>query len=242
MTPSIVPLGPVHYPEVYQLLANDEPWSIIPFDALLNDGIGHPKHRWFGEMENNRSQGVIYQYDRMLYVTYHPFAHHSQLDRFLQRYINQFFISGPSSTLNWLMKQLPSFDAALLDRSRFVVQSKRTAQLLHLSLSPPAHLSIRLATQNDYASLLSLFQGTEVEHEVDPLLLWQLLQTGSVMVAERNQLVGSVMRLKESPCYTLLGGLFVHPAYRNQGIATFMGQHMLKQVITQGKKSMFLLS
>lgn len=237
---AIVLLGPKHYQEVYRFLVRDEPWSIIPFDAFLRYGIQHPEHLWYGEIDHGRLKGIVYGHRQFIYLFYPPSVEPSNLDPFLKNHYPRFVFSGLSSRAQWMMEKLPSYHAQLMDRSRFVVQSPLTLQrIMRYGQHKGGTVRIRLADRQDYGPLLALYQGSEVAREVDPSLLKQLIEGKQVLVAEEGQLVGSVMLLKESLRYALLGGLFVDPAFRNQGIAARLGQAVFQMVLARGKRACF---
>lgn len=236
---AFISLGPGHYDELYQLLTDHEPWSVLPFDALLRYGFDHPYHRWFAEVDRGRLIGIIYAYHQLLFVLYPALPAHTQLDWFLSRFFPQFTLCGSRQQLNWAKRHLYSFRSTPLDQSRFVVQSDQTIKLLQ---TPPPQLkgvTIRPAVKDDFHALLDLYRGTEVEHEVDQYLIWDLLRFNQVIIAEREKPIGSAMLLKESPRYCLLGGLFVDPRYRKRGIASALGFTLLKRVLNKGKQACF---
>ncbi|MDQ0340329.1 GNAT superfamily N-acetyltransferase [Caldalkalibacillus uzonensis] len=239
MSSAIVPLDNRHYHAVYTLLSHQEPWSIIAFDALLQYGLNHPDHRWFREVHNGRTKGIIYLHDQLLQVCYPSLPQRSGLGMFLRRYVPHFIIHGQQQQLAWLKKQLAHYDTRCLDKSLFVVQSELTPALINQPLPVPEDIRLRLAVTADYVSLMSLYSGSEVEQQVDGQLLWQAIMQGRVIVAEQKQLVGTVMCLKESPRYVLLGGLYVTPRARSQGIASLLGQRLVQMVLRKGKQVCF---
>lgn len=237
---AIARLGAGHDGAVLPFLIQDEPWSVIPFDAFLRYGMGHPEHLWFGEWEGGRLRGIIYGHKRFVYVYYPSNPLRSGLNDFLSSHYPRFSFSGQPTRAAWLIRQLPSYYAHHVDRSAFVQQSPLTFQRLQgYGKMKGEKVQVRTADRHDFGSLLNLYKDSEVAHEVDPAFLKQLLEDRRVLVAERGELVGSVMLLKESWRYALLGGLFVAPPYRNLGVAAQLGRAIMMLVRDRGKKACF---
>ncbi|EGL81678.1 GCN5-related N-acetyltransferase [Caldalkalibacillus thermarum TA2.A1] len=239
MSSAVVTLKASHYPEVYSFLSQQEPWSIIAFDALLTHGLSRPGHHWFAEVEHGEIKGVIYHHDQLVQICYASFSQHTVLGTFLSKYLSYFITHGEKKQLSWLKKQLTRYESKCLEQSLFVVQSKRTPHLINQPLMGLKNIRFRPAVPADYARLAALYAGSEVEQQVDGQLVWEAVRRGRVIVAEQKQLAGTVMCLKESPRYVLLGGLYVAPWARSQGIASLLGQKMVQHVLKRGKKVCF---
>lgn len=237
---NIIPLQACQYRQIYRLLSEQEPWSIIAFDALLEHGLNHPEHRWFQEVNQGQVKGIIYYHDQLVHIYYPTLPRRSGIAPFLARHLPRFVIHGEPNQLNWLRDQLQQYELISSDQSAFLTQSELTPLLINRSLTVPPGLRLRLASPDDEIGLLALFAGSEAEPELDHHLLQDLLSKARVLVADyRGELIGTVMCLKESPRYALLGGLFVSPKARSQGVATLLGQRMVLAVNQRGKQVCF---
>lgn len=237
----VIPLYPQHYRQVYQFLMQDEPWQLIPLDALIRYRLTHPRQRWFAEIRAGIFRGVIFQDKELVHFAYQEAPEpHSPLYAFLKKYIPSFTTHGKKEVLAPLMERLLSREVFPCKESLFVTQSPSTGQLINRPLHVPEQLVVRLAIPQEIQRIWQLYQGSAVEREVDHELIEPLIWQHRVLVAEyRGKVVGTIMRLKESRSYSLLGALYVAPAFRRQGIARLLGQTMLRQVIKEKKKACF---
>jgi GNAT superfamily N-acetyltransferase len=240
----MIPLAPPSDYDVYRLLVQQEPWHMIPLDALLLYGLEHPEHQWYGEYKNGQLVGVLYQHGQLLHFAYHQVPENgSPLYPFIRRYIPYFITHGKKDKVDGIMRNLNEYQITLQEECEFIQQTSQTRKLISQSLFQPDNLRLCQAYPSDFNEMIILFRGSTIENQVDRALIFELIGLQRVTVARKNgRMVGTVMKLKETPCYVLLGGLFVHPQERGHGTASLLGQKMIQDCLHQGKKVCFYYS
>lgn len=123
-------------------------------------------------------------------------------------------------------------------------------------LSQGESLRLRTAEIQDMRQLLRLYMGSSIDYLVDPQLIKELIAQGQVLLAvvkktnlsdtrlfsqqpHHEKIIGSLMLLKESPKFVLLGGLYVDPAYRKSGVATTLALKTINQINRRKKRICF---
>jgi GNAT superfamily N-acetyltransferase len=243
----MIPLSSAFYDQIYRHLVQEEPWHIIPLDALFCYGFEHPQHHWYGEMMDGRLIGVLYQHGQLMHFAYHRVPNkYSPLYPFIRKYIPHFITHGKKDVVDPIIKNVNKygdFQVMLQEESEFIQQTPQTEKIVTESLFQPADVQLRLAVSSDFNEMLALFQGSNIESQVDRPLIFELIQHQRVMIAKKyGRIVGTIMRLKESPHYVLLGGLYVQAEERGNGIASLLGQNMIQNCLHHGKKVCFYYS
>jgi hypothetical protein len=243
----IFPLSYEFHDLIYRHLVQDEPWHIIPLDALFYYGLDHPQHHWYGEMLDGQLIGILYQHGQLLHFAYHRSPHkHSPLYSFIQTYIPNFITHGKRDTVDPIIRNIhdrAGYQATLQDISEYIQQTPETKRAVNEFIYQPASVQLRLASHPDLNEMLSLFHGSKIESQVDHSLIYELVKRQRVIIAQKNgRIVGTIMKLKESPHYVLLGGLYVQAEERGNGIAGLLGQKMIQNCLYSGKKVCFYYS
>jgi GNAT superfamily N-acetyltransferase len=243
----IIPLSYEFHDQIYRHLVQDEAWHIIPLDALVHYGLEHPKHRWYGEMLDGQLIGILYQHGQLVHFAYHRAPHkYSPLYSFIQTYIPHFITHGKRNTLDPIIRNINErggYQATLQDKSEYIQQTPETENAVNELLYQPASVQLCLAIYRDLNEMLALFQGSKIESQVDRSLIIELIQRKRVIIAKKyGRIVGTIMRLKESPHFVLLGGLYVLAEERGNGIAGLLGQKMIQNCLYHGKKACFYYS
>lgn len=241
MTSFILRLDRHHLKHVYQFLEAQEPWSIIALDALLLYQFNHPFQHWFAEVKDGVLQGIIFQDNELLHFVYPETpSESSPLYPFIKSRLPLFRTYGQKELLISLLSCLLGRRVQPTEESIFVKQSSWTKTLLDRPIRSIPQLVIRWARTAEENNIFQLFEHSEVAAEFDRELVHELIWLNRVLVAEVDgELVGTVMSLKESLHFALLGGLYVVPSMREQRIAQVLGQSMMKQVIHSGKTVCF---
>jgi predicted N-acetyltransferase YhbS len=243
----IIPLNRQYQPIVKSVLENQEPWNMIAFEAFLTHGLENPQHLWFGEFYNNELVGIIYSHKKLLdFIYIKPPYRHSPLIPFIHRYFPSFITHGKKAIVEPILQSLSYtglYDVHLHEKCDFVCESNQTEKVLQENLNWPSGIQIRTAFHDELTQLLQLFKGSDIEKQIDPSLITDLVHQKRMIIAQKNQrIIGSIMKLKETLEYSLIGGLFVHRIERNQGLATLLGQFMIQDCFKQGKKVCFYYS
>lgn len=241
MNSYILPLNKQHRTQVFHFLQSQDPWHIIPLDALLLYNMNHPNHHWFAEIRDGKIRGVIFRDRGLLHFAY-PQAPEpaSPLYLFIKNNYSTFITHGKKEILEPLITHLLERSSPPYEESVFVKQSVQTERLALKKLEIPTQVAIRLAQPMDMREISVLFHGSSVERELDSDLVTELIHLQRVLVAEKQgKLVGTIMRLKESSAYSLLGGLFVASEVCHQGIARLLGQYMIINALQRRKNVCF---
>jgi predicted GNAT family acetyltransferase len=243
----IIPLGNEFHNHISRYLIQDEPWHIIPLDALLHYGLEHPQHRWYGEMVNGQLIGILYQHGQLLHFAYHRVPlKDSPLYSFIQTYIPHFITHGKKDMVDPIIKnihEMAGYQITLQDTSEYIQQTPETKRVVEEFIYQPESVQLRLARHPDLNEMLTLFRGSKIESQVDRSLIYELIQRQRVIIAQKfGRIVGTIMKLKESPHYVLLGGLYVQATERENGIAGLLGKKMIQHCIYSGKKVCFYYS
>jgi hypothetical protein len=243
----IIPLTRQYQPIINSVLENQEPWNMIAFEAFLTYGLGNPQHLWFGEFHNNELVGIIYSHKKLLDFIYNkPPSQHSPLIPFLQRYFPSFITHGKRVIVEPILQSASYsglYDVQLHEKCDFVCESSQTEKSLQENLNWPTGIQVRPVFKYELKQLFQLFNGSDIEKQIDPSLITELVHQKRIVIAQKNQrIIGSIMKLKETLEYSLIGGLFVHRNERNQGLATLLGQFMIRDCFKHGKKVCFYYS
>lgn len=240
----IIPLTAQYTPYVYRFLLDQEPWNMIPLDALIKYGLEHPLHHWSAEYKSGVLVGVLYQNHELLHFAYNKAPETtSPLYSFLHQTAPYFITHGKKELVEAIMGRLLGYNKIVLEECDFVLQSEETAKLVNQTLPIPTDLRIRQASYTDLQELLAIFKKSSIEDQIDKSLISDLIQHGRVLLAQKQgQIIGSIMKLKETPRYALLGGLFIKPEERSHGIASLLGQKMVLSCTRQGKRICFYYS
>jgi hypothetical protein len=217
---------------------------MIPLEALVQFGMTQPEHRWFGEFSKNKLVGFIYQHKQLIHFGYkHVPSIHSPIYGFIQSVMPSFITHGKKELIEPIIACFKAKDIQSYEESVYVQQTKETIRAIQVELPKPKGLRIRFADRSDIPNLLYMFQGSAVNDQVDTTLVSSLVvRKGVLLVESNNRLIGSLMRLKESPNYWLLGGLYITPTERYQGLASLLGQYMVKEAHRHNKQVCFYYS
>lgn len=217
---------------------------MIPLDALLKFGLEHPLHRWSAEYKAGELVGVLYQNQKLLHLAYKKAPQITlPLYSYLQRAVPHFITHGKKEVVEAIMDRLSGYNILKLEESDFVQQSEETAKLVSQTLPIPSELRIRQANYTDLKEMLIIYKNSSIEDQVDKALIFDLIEQGRVLLAlKKNKIIGSIMTLKKTPHYAMLGGLFIKNEERSHGIASLLGQKMVQTCIRQGKKVCFYYS
>lgn len=230
-------------PYVYRFLLVQEPWNMIPLDALLMYGLEHPSHHWSAEFKEGELVGVLYQNHELLHLSYNKSPENSPLYSYLHGVAPHFITHGNKELVETVMGRLSGYNKLKIEECDFVQQSDATAELVNETIYIPEVLRIRQARYADIQELLTIFRNSSIESQVDKALIFDLVQHGRVLLAQKKgEIIGSIMKLKETPNYVLLGGLFIKPEERSHGVASLLGQKMVQACIRQEKKVCFYYS
>lgn len=253
--------------EVARILTQNEIWNLIPYDSFIRYGLGHPQHQWFGEIRNGELIRAVYLHHQLVHLISNDTPPlHSPIYRLLQRQKSKFIIHGPKELLALFLQGLTQYHAEKMEDAQYVRQMtkvqhsnlKKRRNSRYLSLSTQgklAQLTIRVAQKDDFNNIMKLYQNSSVSTLADPNLIQQLVQNQKVLVVSKSSsvsanstskeskepknILGTLMFLKESPRYVLLGGLYVAPEYRKLGVASVLAQRAIKEVNSEGRSICF---
>lgn len=256
----IVTLHQQHVMEIKRFLLKDELWNMIALDALQTYGINHPFHEWYAELDQGRIRGVIFRNQAMVQFAYPkvPPRTSALYEWFNGSMPTSFITHGKNEVVGQILKR---FNGTIkrVERARLFRQSaesvkaiKAVSKHVERKLDRVKHeLSVSKATYAEVRALVELLQRSEVNHLTDPKWIEELVRFHRVYVARlpqasvqwpTSQVIGTIMELKKSPSYVMLGGLYVHPTYRSQGIAKWLCYQALMDIIKRKKRACFYYS
>lgn len=246
MTSTIVRLRKKDSAIVEQLLSMTEPWSVIAYDAFMSYGLSHPKHAWYAEVHKQRVVGLIYMYEQSIHFVYpQPPIEQSSLYPFvLSTPFRTFSTYGHEAIITPIIKQLLTLktDATITKQSlsTLMVETAQTKINIDTRIHVPKGINLRHGALADYEAIIQLFKGSEVQQQIDAHLINELITRNRIVVAcYEKKIIGTIMCLKESKRYALLGGLFVYPSKRSLGIATLLGQKMVRHYQQNNRRVCF---
>lgn len=253
--------------EAARLLNQNEIWNLIPYDSFIRYGLGHPEHQWFGEIQDGELVRAVYIHHQLVHLISSDVPPiQSPIYRLLQRQKSKFIIHGPKELLDPFLQGFTQYHAQKMEDAQYVRQitkvqisklkERRNSKKLFLPAKGKlAQLTIRIAQEQDFNNIMSLYQNSSVSSLADPHLIQQLVRHQKVLVVSKNHLssansvskelmkpgsiCGTLMYLKESPRYMLLGGLYVSPEYRKLGIASALALRAIKEVNSKGQSICF---
>jgi len=241
----IIPLHSHYQSGILHLLNKEDPWHIIAYDGLLQYGLNHHEHQWFGEFINNRMVGAIYHHQGLLHFVYPnaPDQDSSPIYSFVSKYFPSFITHGKKDIVLPIIENLKNYKKKLNEECEFVQETPKTKEALQLQIPWPSGLRIRLARAADWSSLMQLFKNSTFEEQVDPSLVLDSIKKSRVYIAEKDgQVIGSIMILKESMSHSLIGGLYVDAQFRKLGIASHLAQFIIREHQRRRKKLCFYYS
>ncbi|WP_202081038.1 GNAT family N-acetyltransferase [Caldalkalibacillus salinus] len=245
MPHAIVPINHRERQRIYDFLKSHESWHVMLLDALEQLEHHNTKQRWYAEVSNSSIKGIIYKHESLMLFGYaHPPSTNSPLYHWIQHETPQFITHGNRDVIETILTNLPHGGRInCLEKAYFLVQSNQTEKQLARLYSPMKGITIRHATPLDFPLIQHLFQASEVESLIDQKLIQTLIHRQDLFLAvNTNQpraIMGTMMVLKKSPKYALLGGLYVDPHYRHNGIATSLAQAVIRDCLRKGKKTCF---
>lgn len=242
----IVPAYNQHIPKMLNLLNQKEEWHILALDSLSNQTIKLKQNQWFIDVDaqTQKIQGVLYRENGLIHIGYNQLPYNpTALYTWLLKN-GPFVTHGHDQLLRPLLGRLAETglcDVRCIDRAYYLKQTPQTEQIIQQSaIDIPKHIKIRLAEEQHLPELKRLYQATSVEHLIDLNLIKQLVKRRRILLAlVNNQVAGTIMILKESNHYALLGGLFVADSFRKKGIATMLAFYLLKRLLKGNKKICF---
>jgi|GEM_PF-6009777 len=248
MSKHILPLTTWHHYSILRILQEREPWDLISFEAYLRYGTSNKEHEWFGEFRQGRLVGLIYHHAGTVDLIYPTLPKEdSLLYSFLALRYPHFIIHGNKEVIEAVLKKIP-YKVDKIEEGEFLIQSKETKELLQTqALKQPKGYIIRNSLATDYFQILKLLEDPAIENRMDSSLIQLLCHEGRIVLLVKQDrswspLVGLLMILKESPRYSLIGGLYVEKEERNKGLASWLGYKVLREITNKGKIACFYYS
>ncbi|GAA0382822.1 GNAT family N-acetyltransferase [Bacillus horti] len=255
MQSTIIKLNDSYYTQALLLLKEEELWNLIPYDAFLRYGLQHPEHEWFGEVEQGSLVRLLYKTKQLIHLVSPKPFHLSRLSTLIRSSKAPIIMHGKKETVEGFLFGMRNRRLKKMDDALFVQQSVHTSRIIRsVPIDAKNSVHLRPAEEKDYLNILELYKKSDIDHLVDPVLIQQLIQLKKVKIAEKinhyghnssfdtrsnPKLLGTLMCLKESKRYVLLGGLLVHPEYRHHGIASKLGRDVILDANSRGKKICF---